>query len=131
ISQVGASAADSVPCGIEGAGLSGRDLVIKPPKSASTDGVTLVPRGEGWLAVFNSALHSTNRMGIINDSLIVQQYVEGTEYVVDTLSHDGVHTVTDVCRYTKVRNGPQMAVYDTMEWVEPELPLVDELISYA
>jgi len=131
IAQVCASDADSVARWIEGAGLSGRDLVIKPPKSASTDGVTLVPRGEGWLAVFNSALHSTNRLGIINDSLIVQQYVEGTEYVVDTFSHDGVHTVTDVCRYTKVRNGPQMAVYDTMEWVEPELPLVDELISYA
>jgi hypothetical protein len=116
---------------IESTGLSGCDLVIKPPKSASTDGVTLVPRGQGWEEIFSSALHGTNRLGIINDSLIVQQYIDGTEYVVDTFSHDGVHTVTDVCRYTKVRNGPHMAVYDTMEWVDPNLPLVSELISYT
>jgi hypothetical protein len=131
IAQVCASDADQVARWIESTGLSGRDLVIKPPMSASTDGVTLVPRGEGWKEIFDSALHSTNRLGIVNDSLIVQQYIEGTEYVVDTFSHDGVHTVTDVCRYTKVRNGAHMAVYDTMEWVDPDLPVVDELISYT
>lgn len=131
IAQVCASNADQVAHWIESTGLSGYDLVIKPPKSASTDGVTLVPRGQGWETIFHSALHSTNRLGIINDCLIVQQYIQGTEYVVDTFSHDGVHTVTDVCRYTKVRNGQHMAVYDTMEWVDPDLPLVSELISYT
>ena len=131
IAQVCADNADQVAHWIERTGLSGHDLVIKPPKSASTDGVTLVPEGRGWREVFDSALHATNRLGIINDSLVVQQYVEGTEYVVDTFSHDGIHTVTDVCRYTKVRNGRQMAVYDTMEWVDPSLPVVDELVSYA
>lgn len=131
IAQICASSADEVAHWIERAGLSGYDLVIKPPKSASTDGVTLIQRGQGWEEVFDSALNSTNRLGIVNESLIVQQYVEGTEYVVDTFSHDGVHTVTDVCRYTKVRNGPHMAVYDTMEWIDPDLPLVDELVSYT
>jgi len=131
IAQVCASNADQVAHWMESAGLAGCDLVIKPPKSASTDGVTLVPRGQGWKEIFDGALHTTNRLGIINDSLIVQEYVEGTEYVVDTFSHDGVHTVTDVCRYTKVRNGPHMAVYDTMEWIDPNLPLVGELIGYT
>lgn len=131
IAQVCASNADQVTHWIESTGLSGCDLVIKPPKSASTDGVTLIPRGKGWEEIFGSALNSTNRLGIINDCLIVQQYIEGTEYVVDTFSHDGVHTVTDVCRYTKVRNGRHMAIYDTMEWIDPDLPLVSELISYT
>lgn len=131
IPQVCASNADQVSSWIERAGLSGADLVIKPPKSASTDGVTLVPGGRGWKQVFDTALHSTNRLGIVNDSLIVQEYLAGTEYVVDTFSHDGVHTVTDVCRYTKVRNGTQMAVYDTMEWIDPELPVVTELVGYT
>lgn len=131
IAQVCATDAAQVSRWIESTGLSGRDLVIKPPKSASTDGVTLIPEGRGWEEVFHRALNSTNRLGIVNDCLIIQQYVEGTEYVVDTFSHDGVHTVTDVCRYTKVRNGPHMAVYDTMEWIDPDLPVVGELISYT
>ena len=131
IAQVCTSSVEQVARWIEGSGLSGCDLVVKPPKSASTDGVTLVPAGQGWREVFDSALHSTNRLGIVNDALVVQQYVEGTEYVVDTFSHDGVHTVTDVCQYTKIRNGSHMAVYDTMEWVDPDLPVVSELVGYT
>lgn len=112
-------------------GLGGRDLVIKPPKSASTDGVTLVRGGRGWRDVFSGLLGRANRLGILNDRLVVQEYVTGTEYVVDTFTHDGFHTVTDVCRYVKIQNGEHMAVYDSMAWVPPDAPCVDELTSYA
>jgi hypothetical protein len=51
--------------------------------------------------------------------------------VVDTFSHAARHTVTDVCRYRKVDNGPHMAVYDAMEWVPPDDPALPEIIGYA
>jgi biotin carboxylase len=116
---------------IRAEGLAGHDLVVKPPKSASTDGVTRIRGGQGWQAVFADLLGRRNRLGLINDRLLVQEYAEGTEYVVDTFSHDGVHTVTDVCRYRKVDNGPHMAIYDSMEWVEPADPRVATLADYA
>jgi biotin carboxylase len=131
IPQVCASDRQQVTRWIQETGLSGSDLVIKPPKSAGTDGVTFVPGGRGWARVFDKALHSTNQLGIVNDSLVVQQHIAGTEYVVDTFSHDGLHTVTDVCRYTKIHNDSQMAVYDTMEWVDPNTPVVAELVEYT
>ena len=111
-------------------GLAGRDLVVKPPKSASTDGVTRV-RGDGWRAVFDAQLGRPNRLGLVNDRLLVQEHVTGEEYVVDTFSHGGVHTVTDVCRYHKVDNGPYMAVYDCMEFLPPDHSAVPELVGYA
>jgi biotin carboxylase len=116
---------------IERAGLRGRDLVVKPPKSASTDGVTRVPRGEGWRAVFDSMLGRPNRLGLVNDRLVVQEYCRGTEYVVDTASHAGVHSVSDICRYHKIDNGDHMAVYESMAWMPPSIPEYGPLVDYA
>jgi len=115
---------------IEREGLAGRDLVVKPPKSASTDGVTLLRGGRGWRECFDAQLGRPNRLGIVNERLLVQEYASGVEYVVDTFSHAGVHTVTDVCRYRKIDNGPHMAVYETMEWLPPEHG-ADDVVAYA
>jgi biotin carboxylase len=131
IRQICTADPDQVSAWIDREGLAGRDLVVKPPKSASTDGVTLVPRGDGWRPVFASQIGNRNRLGIVNDVLLVQEFAHGREYVVDTFTHDGVHTVTDVCLYTKVPNGPHMAVYDAMDWVAPDAPDVAEVVAYA
>ena len=116
---------------IERHGLAGQDLVIKPPKSVCTDGVVRLPGGAGWRDAFKELAGKTNRLGIVNDRLVAQQYMVGTEYVVDTFSHDGRHTVVDVCRYHKINNGPYMAVYDCMEWLPPDDPVLDDLLPYA
>ncbi|WP_242902488.1 ATP-grasp domain-containing protein [Actinomadura terrae] len=116
---------------IEASGLAGRDLVVKPPKSVCTDGVIRLPGGRGRRKAFDALAGRTNRLGLVNDRVVVQEYVKGVEYVVDTFSHDGVHTVTDVCRYRKIDNGPYMAVYDSMEWLPPDEPVLDELLPYA
>lgn len=116
---------------IERADLRGRDLVIKPPKSASTDGVTRVPGGAGWRDLFTAMLGQANRLGIVNDRLVVQEYCHGTEYVVDTASFAGEHSVSDICRYHKIDNGGHMAVYESMAWMPPTISVYDELVEYA
>lgn len=131
IRQICSADIEEVADFIERAGLVGRDLVIKPPKSASTDGVTRVPRGEGWRQVFSALLGRSNRLGILNDQLVVQEYAHGIEYVVDSFSYAGTHTICDVCRYHKLQNGPHMAVYDSMEWLPPDAPEIESLCRYA
>jgi hypothetical protein len=116
---------------IERSNLVGHDLVVKPPKSASTDSVTKAPGGRGWREAFDDQIGNTNRLGLRNDRVLVQEYAEGTEYVVDTFSYHGIHTVADVCRYRKVDNGPYMAVYDSLEWLPPTDPAVDAVVEYA
>jgi len=111
--------------------LHGTDLVIKPAKSASTDGVIKVPGGAGWREIFTRQLGRVNVLGVVDDQLVVQKFIAGTEYVVDTFSHDGEHTLVDVCRYRKIDNGPHMAVYDTMQWVAPDDPALPGLLEYA
>lgn len=112
---------------IERENLTGHDLVVKPPKSASTDGVTRVHCGDGWRAVFDAQLGKPNQWDLINDRMLVQEYVTGTEFVVDSFTYEGIHSFTDVCRYKKTDNGPHMAVYDSMEWIpmnELEVPIL-------
>jgi biotin carboxylase len=131
IRQLATNDPDEVATWLERNALVGHDLVIKPPRSASTDGVVRLAGGRGWRAEFEAQLGKPNQWGVINDRMLVMEYVTGTEYVVDTFSAAGVHTVNAVNRYTKIDNGAHMAVYDTMEWLSPDQPEVAELIGYA
>ena len=112
-------------------GLAHRHLVVKPPKSASTDGVSKVSPDESLQAAFTRLLDKPNRLGIINDRVLVQEYLAGTEYVVDTFSYAGVHTLCSVCKYTKLANANGMAIYDRMEWVSHDDPIIEPLAAYA
>jgi biotin carboxylase len=111
--------------------LDGRDLVVKPATSALTDGVCLVPGGAGVAAAVSSLLGTTNAFGLANDEVVVQERVFGTEYVVDTFSFDGRVSVTNVCRYSKVAVGAAFAVYESIEFLPFDDPLVTELIDYV
>ncbi|WP_394821406.1 ATP-grasp domain-containing protein [Pendulispora albinea] len=107
------------------------DLVLKPPRSAGTDSVTRVPAGQDWTHTFRALLGQRNKLGVVNDRVLVQEYVTGTEYVVDTYSHDGVHTVTDLCRYGKFDNGGHMAVYDSLEFLPYDPEAYGALFDYT
>lgn len=123
--------ADEVSRWLAESGLEGRDLVVKPAASAGSDGVALVPGGRDWRSTFHSLLGSVSRLGERNEQVVVQEYVTGTEYVIDAFSHRGTHSVTAISRYHKVRNGSHIAVYDRIEilpYDEPgHRPLVDYL----
>lgn len=131
MAHLSTSDAGEVADWITRAGLAGRDLVVKPPRSAATDGVTRVPGGAGWRGPFLAQLGQLNQWGGRNEQMLVQEYAAGTEYAVDVFTADGVHSVTDVCRYRKIDNDDQMAVYDTVDWLPPDDAAVDELVDYT
>lgn len=131
IKQICSANADEVEKWINQNGLVGKDLIIKPPKSASTDGVTRVERGENWRIVFDSMINQANRLGIINETLVVQEFSYGTEYVVDTMSYEGNHCICNICQYKKTTNGPHVAIYDAMTWMPSNIEEYDSLTEYA
>lgn len=110
--------------------LSDRPLVIKPPKSAGTDSVIKVTDRSDIAGSFNAVLHKKNKLDIINERVLVQEFVAGREFVIDTFSADGVHYVSNVCEYKKASNKKQMAVYESLEWLSEEDPVLDKLLPY-
>ena len=101
-------------------GLRERRLVLKPPKSAATDNVHIVAPGQDWRPFFDQIYGQVNEFAIRNDAVLVQEFAEGTEYLIDSYSVDGRHGLVDVCRYTKVQRGDRIGIYDLVDFIEPD-----------
>lgn len=67
--------------------------VVKPVQSAGTDDVFLCTSLEEAELAFQRILGKINGIGLLNESVLVQEFLEGKEYVVDKVSKDGVHKV--------------------------------------
>ena len=111
--------------------LVGRRLVLKPPKGGGGDEVHIVAEDQSWRTRFDEILGNTNKLGVYNDEVLVQEYAEGTEYLVDSYSVDGRHALVDVCRYTKIRRGDQIGIYRRIDFLEPDHPEVLAIWPYT
>jgi biotin carboxylase len=103
-------------------GLEGARLVLKPPKSAGTDDVHLVPPGGDWKAVFDQIIGRVNKTGIRNDAVLVEEFAEGAELLVDGYSVGGRHGLVDACRYTKGSRGDRIGIYDRVDFLPADHP---------
>jgi biotin carboxylase/glycosyltransferase involved in cell wall biosynthesis len=74
-------------------------LVAKPPHSLGSEDVR-VCRNESELAsAFQYILNRRNLCGVVNHVVLVQELLEGTQYVLDTISRDGQHFLAGVWEY--------------------------------
>jgi biotin carboxylase len=112
-------------------GLETGRVVVKPPKSAATDNVHIVDQGKDWRPLFDQIYGLVNEFGLRNDAVLVQEYAEGPEFLIDSYSVDGAHGLVDVCRYTKVRKGDRVGIYDLVDFIEPDHPHTRAVWPYA
>ncbi|MEP6695397.1 MAG: hypothetical protein ABJA34_00810 [Pseudonocardiales bacterium] len=111
--------------------LQERRLVLKPPRSSATDNVHIVGPGEPWRPFFDQIYGQLNLMDERNDSVLVQEFAEGTEFLIDSCSADGRHGLVDVCRYTKSRRGDRIGIYDLIDFLPPDAPDVAPVWAYT
>ena len=76
-------------------------VVVKPMDSAGSDDVTLCHSLADVQKAFGNIMGKTNGLGLVNQAVLVQEYLEGLEYVVDTVSRDGVHKVAALWVYDR------------------------------
>lgn len=105
--------------------------VVKPLHGAGTDSV-FICSGEDELKMrAASVLGSTHHLGLHNEHILVQEFIEGREYIVNTVSRDGIHRVTGVWLYHKYQVPGVTAIYDWDQLVDPDDPVIAELTNYA
>ena len=106
--------------------------VVKPVASAGSDSVYLCDSKEEATQAF-SKIHGTyNGLGILNSSVLVQEFLVGQEFVVDHVSKNGEHKLVGIWEYDKrpVNNSP--FVYHGMRLREPqEIDGGEEMVTYA
>ncbi|MET9604790.1 ATP-grasp domain-containing protein [Streptomyces sp. NPDC006512] len=105
--------------------------VAKPLSSASTDGVFICRDADALRAAFPSILGSTTVFNGTNTEVLVQSFLEGTEYIVDTVSVDGRAYACGVWQYEKrvLPNGKP--IYNRDILIDPADPVAVALIDYT
>ena len=106
-------------------------LVVKPLASAATQGVHICQDQEALCRCMESLFQENTLFGSPNTSLLVQEYIEGREYVVNSVSRQGVHRLTDFWVYNKLRMGDAGNAYDNMRLFTRLEPGHRRIIQYA
>lgn len=105
-------------------------VVVKPLSSAASDGVSICKSAEEVLQAAEAVLATPDIFGTQNREILVQSYLAGTEYIVDTVSCDGQRYTCGVWRYEKslLPNGKN--IYDRDILLDGRSDLVAELTEY-
>ncbi|MCA9192649.1 MAG: ATP-grasp domain-containing protein [Planctomycetales bacterium] len=90
-------------------------VVIKPLRSSGSDGVHLCTDLTTARTAFNKIIGQPDVYGYINREVLIQEFVSGTEFAVDTVSRDGQHQVAAFWRYHKTLDQRTYVGCDAME----------------
>lgn len=110
-------------------------VVVKPVDSAATEGVFICSNPQEVTQAFQSLLGRTTLLGTTINQVLVQEYLDGTEFVVNTASLHGKNIIGEIWKYHKKKmrrpEGGLSNIYlfdELMEFVGPES---DILSAYA
>lgn len=131
--QIGVFAEHDVEAGAHAVALAGARLpvVVKPDVGAGSVGVRIVDQVRDGIDAIESIVGSPGFFGGASPSAVVQEFVNGREYVIDTVSHVGEHRVVAVCTYDKHPSSNGTMVYDRLRWLEWESSEATILADYA
>ncbi|MEE1756035.1 ATP-grasp domain-containing protein [Streptomyces sp. SP18CS02] len=105
-------------------------VVVKPISSAASDGVFVCDSAEEVRAAALRVLETRDIFGFANAEALVQSYLKGTEYVVDTVSCDGRRYVSGVWEYEKILLPSGQNIYNRDVLLSPDEDPVPALIAY-
>ncbi len=113
-------------------------VMVKPRNSAGSDGCRICRSPDAALAAFDDIFAGRNLMGEVNDEVLVQEYLEGPQFIVNTVSMSGKHALADYyhCRvddqptgapvYRHIRSPLRLSARD-QEIIDYALSCVDAL----
>lgn len=109
----------------------GYPVILKPVASSSTDNVVACTSPEQIRAVHARIMNSIDRHGMANTTVLAQEFLDGDEYFVNTVSRGGRHHTVEICRYYKLRIPGGHIIHDYNESLAPGDPVARELEAYT
>jgi biotin carboxylase len=109
----------SLPEAFAAARAIGYPVVVKPPRSSGTDSVRICANPDEVEEAWRSISGRPDQLGQVNDVVLVQSYLVGQQYVVNTLSvpgpdGSGVHYVHEVWEDHRAVVAGSYTVFDRM-----------------
>jgi biotin carboxylase len=109
----------------------GYPIVLKPVASSGTDNVVACSSPEQVRAVHEKIMTSCDRHAKPNTVVLAQEFLDGDEYFVNTVSRDGGHHTVEIWRYYKIRLPGGNIIYDYDEPLSPDDPVAKRVESYT
>ncbi len=93
-------------------------VVLKPVSSVCTDNVIFCDREDDVICAFERIVGDINVCGIKNTEVLAQEFLSGTEYIVNTVTLEGKHYITDIWQYRKLDMPGYSKIYDFIELLQ-------------
>lgn len=107
-------------------------VIIKPPQAKGGDGVHYCTDADLAARAFRALHGQRDVMGAVNRAVLVQEFISGPEYVVDTVSLDGVHRLSSLWTYGKGEPGFDSAgQFTTKSLLPADHPLTPVMFDFA
>jgi biotin carboxylase len=108
-------------------------VIVKPPMSVASDSVAFCRSAGELREAAGRILSVTNVLGCRNPAVLVQEFLAGTEYIVDTVSRDGRRITTAIWQYSRPPTGEtgEFVSYDAMTLLPYAGERQEALQSYA
>jgi biotin carboxylase len=112
-------------------GDGGRRVVLKPVSSAGSDGVFFCADATEVGKAFATLIGTTSAMGQDNRTVLAQEYLVGSEYIVNTVSVNGDHHVSDVWKMHHLTANDVDEIAAGSELMPGRGPDTDRLVRYT
>ena len=106
-------------------------VIAKPPQSVASDHVFCCRTSDELRSAAEAILRDRNVLGSRNSTVLVQEFLPGTEYAVDTVSCDGKHKLTAIWQYHRPAAGSTFICYDSLRLLPYEGDRQAELRRFA
>jgi hypothetical protein len=106
-------------------------VVIKPASSGGTDNVYRCDTEGQAVDFFHRIIHKRNLMGAINESVLAQEFIDGTEYVADCVTYGGNHVAIGFLEYQKGTHNGRAFIYEKEFYLRSDDPVSVRLYEFA
>ena len=109
---------------------NGYPVVLKPEESGGSDGVAICNDEKSVEVAFKNILEARNKLGFLNHRVLVEEYLGGKEYLVNSVSYGGNHYITDYGFSNREVTTDDGIIYDSIDMLEPEGEIYEIIKDY-
>ncbi|MFI5998732.1 biotin carboxylase [Streptomyces sp. NPDC051362] len=109
----------------------GGPVVVKPLRSGGGEAVQFCDLPVESAAALGAVRNRTSALGEPITQVVAQEYLVGAEYIVNTVSCEGVHQVTDVWSTDRITVNGVRDLVVAQVLLRGDDPLIDELVPFA
>lgn len=106
-------------------------IVIKPLMSAGGDDISFCETPDESVRAYRAIVGTQNIFSMPNSAAVAQEYLPGTEYMINTVSRDGCHHICDVWRSTRLCANGMIDLCTALSLVPADSAVMNELAEYT